>query len=152
MKQPLPCGTAIDMRRITGWLNDFTGYRHAITEGRIDRWLKQFDTPDQDLAARILDVTDFITHEQINSAFRSILATLDGWHIEEEKRIGRWYFVAFSASAGESGDEMLHCFRQANNLNGRRYNHLFKYKSELLQENLGPNDSVVFIDKFFRNW
>jgi hypothetical protein len=76
------------------------------------------------------------------------MVNLEGWNIDEEHRQGKWRFVAFSASAGESGDEMLHVFRLANRLNLKKYNHLFIYKSELLSENLGSKDTVVFIDDF----
>lgn len=148
MKEPRPRGTAIDMGRISSWMSDFASYRHSVTEGRIERWLRQFASDDQDLAARVLDCIDFVSREQMAAAFRSFLASLDGWHRDEDQRQGQWRFVAFSASAGESGDEMLHLFRLANMLNGRQYNHLFIYKSELLSENLGPNDTVVFIDDF----
>jgi hypothetical protein len=43
---------------------------------------------------------------------------------------------------------MLHRFRQANGLAGRGHNELFIYKSQLLGEDLGPEDTVVFVDDF----
>lgn len=136
------------MARMGNWTSDFTGYRHAITEERIDRWLGQFDKKDRDLAARTLDCIDFITHEQMTKAFRSILSSLNGWSRNRKERVGRWRFVAFSVSAGESGDTMLHKFRLATGLNGRQYNDFFIHKSDLLKEKLGPNDTVVFVDDF----
>jgi len=43
---------------------------------------------------------------------------------------------------------MLHHFRVANGLNGRQYNELFIHKSALLEQRLGPEDTVVFVDDF----
>jgi len=148
MKTPLPRRTPIDIARMSSWLADFSGYRHSVTEGRIDRWLEQFDAGDRDLAARVLDAVDFVSREQMHSALRSALAAIDGWSLDEGARRGRWRFVAFAVSAGESGDEMLRTFRSANGLSGRRYNELFIHKSELVREELGPEDTVVFIDDF----
>jgi hypothetical protein len=136
------------MARMASWRTEFGGYRYPVTEARIDRWLDQFQNADRDLAARVLDCVDFIAHEQMGEAFRSILNGLPGWHQLEEQRQGKWRFVAFSTSAGESGDAMLRLFRHANNLAGKQFNELFIYKSELLSENLGSEDTVVFVDDF----
>src|SRR5947207_8778303 len=148
MKEPLPRGVVVDARRMRSWLDTITGYRHAVNEERIDRWLEQFDAADQDLAARILDSVDFISAGQVTQGFRAILGGLTGWSRNEPERQGRWRFVALSASAGESGDTMLHRFRMANNLTGRQYTDLFVYKRDLLQEKLGPGDTVLFVDDF----
>jgi hypothetical protein len=148
MKEPLPRGAAVDARRMRSWLDTFTGYRHAVNEARIDRWMEQFDAADRDLAARILDSVDFISAGQVTQGFRAILGGLTGWSTNEAQRQGRWRFVALSASAGESGDTMLHRFRIANNLTGRQYTDLFVYKRDLLQEKLAPGDTVVFVDDF----
>lgn len=146
MKKPLPRSTRIDMARMARWAGEFSGYRVTVTEARIDRWLSQFRPSDRDIAARILDSVDFITSEQITASYRSILGSLEGWSVDEALRQGKWRFTAFSASAGESGDTMLHKFRLANNLSNRRFNELFIYKSDLLKEELGADDSVVFVD------
>ena len=148
MKQPKDRNLPIDVVRMGEWLNDFSGYRININEGRIDRWLQQFDGNDHDLAARILDAVDFITEQQMTHAFRNILNGLDGWNSNSDRRAGKWRFVAFSQSAGESGDTMLYKFRHANNLAGNQYNKLFIHISDLLREGLGPNDTIVFIDDF----
>lgn len=148
MKRPRARGAAIDNRRMRSWETDFSGYRIAVTEERIDRWLKQFRKKDKDLAARVLDAVEFITHAQIAAGFRSILNSLPGWNIDERFRRGKWRFVTFTSSAGESGDTMLHQFRLANNMTNRRFNSLFVYKSDLLREALGPDDTVVFVDDF----
>ena len=148
MKEPSPRNTPIDMARMIAWTDDFTGYRYTITEQRIDRWLNQFDEDHRDIAARVLDCVDFISHEQMVQAFREILNSLEGWHRDESQRQGKWRFVAFSGSAGESGDSMLHKFRLANGLNGRIYDNLFIHRSDLLRENLGADDTIVFVDDF----
>src|SRR4051794_14153052 len=148
MRAPKHRGSPVDMARMRGWVEEFAGYRIAVNEGRIGRWLQQFEEADRDLAARLLDVVDFIGNDQIAAAFREALSGLPGWSPDENRRSGRWFFVAFSSSAGESGDQMLHRFRTANNLAGRRYDYLFHYRSELLMLAPGEEDTVVLIDDF----
>ena len=148
MKQPKPRNSKIDMARFRIWTSTFSGYRHNVNEDRIDRWLKQFQNNHLDIAARILDCVDFVSSEQMTSAFRSILQGLEGWDNDKSKRIGRWRFCPFSGSAGESGDTMIHKFRHANRLSSRLYNELFIYRSDLLREGLTSDDTVVFIDDF----
>ena len=125
MRRPLRRGTPIDMARMTSWVSLFAGYRISVTEQRIDRWLDQFADSDRDAAARVLDCVDYFTHEQMASAFRSVLRGMDRWNMRQRERRGQWRFVAFSASAGESGDTMLHKFRLANGLGSRKHNQLF---------------------------
>ncbi|HEX3142344.1 MAG TPA: hypothetical protein VHQ64_00100 [Pyrinomonadaceae bacterium] len=127
---------------------DFPGYRITVTEERVDRWIGQFRRADHDLAARVLDSVDFITGEQITAAFRSILKSIPGWNVEEDQRDGRWRFVPFSSSSGESGDAMMHKFRLANGLTSKKHKDLFIWKSDLLRADLGPEDTVVFVDDF----
>lgn len=148
MKQPFRRNTPIDQKRISRWLDPFVTYRDTVTEIRINRWLEQFDKRNHDLAARVLDAVEFITNQQIRSAFRSILNSIHGWHKDKRIRKGKWRFAAYSYSAGESADTMLHVFRQANGLSGKAYNELFIHKSKLLIEKLGPEDTVVFVDDF----
>lgn len=148
MKTPLPPGTPIDRSRFSRWLLDFIGYRYSVSEQRIDRWLDQFNGEDKDTAARILDCVDFVTHQQMVAAFRNTLNILPGWDRNESLRQGRWRFISFSTSAGESGDTMLHVFRRANELTGSQYNELFIYKSDLLNQELGTEDTVIFVDDF----
>ena len=147
MRRAKDRGAPRDAARFTGWAQAFAAYRHAVDEGRLDRWLKQF-APDEDLAARLLDCVDFITHDQIANAFRSILKGLDGWHWQKSKRQGKWRFVSFSSHSGESGDAMLHQFRVANGMATRYFNDLFISRSELLREPLEAEDTVVFVDDF----
>jgi hypothetical protein len=148
MKSPQGVGAAITMERMRIWMDDFSGYRVTITEHRIQRWLEQFQEGHRDLAARLLDVVDFVGNDQISKAFRAALQSLDGWSSDANQRLGRWFFVPFSASAGESGDHMLNLFRTANNLGGRGYNDLFRYRSELLELAPSDGDTVVFVDDF----
>ncbi len=131
------------------WVTNFAGYRHGVNEDRIDRWLKQFKADHRkNVAARLLDVVDFIGPEQISRTYSALLGAIPGWHEQEARRDGRWFFVAYSGSAGKSGDAMLHNFRIANRLNGRKFDNQFLYKSQLAGEELTENDTIVFIDDF----
>ena len=116
MKTPRPREAEVDVDRVEGWLSDFSSYRHGVTEKRIDRWLDQFDNAHRDLASRILDCVDYIPHEQIGAAFRSLLAGLPGWSKHENQRQGKWRFVPFTLTSGKSGDSMIHHFRIATGL------------------------------------
>ncbi len=146
MKTPRPRLSPINGNRYRSWRETFQSYRHVINDNNIDRWLEQFGRNDRDIAARILDSIEFISSEQIASSYRAALAQLPGWHRDGDSRNGEWRFAPFSRSSGESGDAMIHKFRLANNLNGRQYNELFVYRSELME--LTENDTVVFIDDF----
>ncbi len=148
MKTPTRRNARIDSRRLRSWANEFAGYRHHVSEDRIRAWITRFDEEHHDLAARVLDCIDFFSHDQIVGAFRSVLQGLEGWSINKRKRDGSWRFVAYSASAGESGDSMLHKFRHANNLAAKKYNELFIPRSDILRERLGADDTVVLIDDF----
>jgi hypothetical protein len=149
MKQPKPRGSAINTQtRRRAWLSTFTGYRHSVNETTIDLWLEQFDQKHRDIAARILDCVEFLTHEQMSQAFRSVLNSISGWHKDKRRRAGKWRFVPFSGSAGQSGDSMLHKFRLANEMSSKQYNELFIYRSDLLREGLGADDTVIFVDDF----
>ncbi len=159
MKVPKARGVPVDAARMRDWLDDFTGYRVNVNEGRIDRWLRQFHNGHRDVAARVLDAVEFITNEQIAEAYRQLLRSLPGWHLNAARRRGIWRFVPFSFSAGESGDSMLHMFRVANALQHRRYDELFIHIRDLPGEGLGEDDTVVFVDDFsgtgdqaVRNW
>src|SRR5207249_3575458 len=130
-----------------------------VNEGRIDRWLGQFQAAHRDIAARVLDATEFVSNEQIAEAYRQALRALPGWHMNQARRRGRWRFVPFSFSAGESGDSMLHVFRVANALQHRRYDELFIHIRDLPSAALDEDDTVVFVDDFsgtgdqaVRNW
>ena len=133
---------------MNNWMADFGGYRHQVTEAKIERWLEQFDEPHQDLAARILDGIDFIGRTQMSNLFRDVLGAIPGWHDNPNQRKGRWCFVAYSGSAGESGDSMLHSFRIATGLDGRRHNEMFIHRSDLVIKRLTPDDTVILIDDF----
>lgn len=148
MKVPKEQGAPVNLRRFRRWVNDFAGYRYNVSEDRIRDWMQQFSSQDKDLAARVLDCVDFFSHDQISAAFRSVLRGIEGWHANPNKRSGRWRFVAYSASAGESGDSMMYKFRHANNMAGSRYSELFIYRSDIIRERLGPEDTVVLVDDF----
>jgi hypothetical protein len=130
------------------WQRRFAGYRQGVTEQGIIDWLDGFEPGDRDTAARLLDAVEFIPAAQVHAAYRSILSILPGWQRTATRRTGRFAFVAFSTSAGESGDNMLHQFRLANNLNHHEWDRLFIGRSDLLRAGLGATDTVVFVDDF----
>ena len=148
MKAPLARNAPVAQQRMSSWLADFTGYRHNVNVETIRLWLDQFAAKDRDLGARVLDCVDFVTHERVAAAFRNILNSLPGWNVNPIHRIGRWAFVAFSGTPGESGDSMLHKFRNANGLGRRQFGDLFLYKRDLPGAGFGPEDNIVFVDDF----
>lgn len=148
MKQPLKRGELITPARLKRWVDDFGSYRHQVTDLKVQSWLDQFQSDHKDVAARLLDSVDFVGFTQISKLFRDILGAIPGWHIDPTKRKGKWRFVAYSGSAGESGDTMLHLFRLANNLDRKAFNDLFITRSDLVRANLTADDTVVFVDDF----
>ena len=148
MKKPRDRGVEIGPKRFAAWLAHFSGYRIPITHGMIELWMKQFSPQDQDLAARILDAVLFLNTQHIHTRFRESLESIEGWHKQKGKRAGRWFFVPFSGSAGESGDSMVHAFRTATLMTSKAYNDLFVYRSDLVSLKPGPDDTVVLIDDF----
>lgn len=148
MRSPRGRGTPVDAARIGSWLERFDGYRVAATNERIRKWLARFRSEDTDLGARLLDAVNFLKPEDMEEALRGMVGRLPGRHRDQAQLQGRWRFVAFSVSAGESGDTMLHTFRRALGLTGSQYNDLLVHKADLLREGLGAEDSVVFLDDF----
>lgn len=148
MRTPADRGTPVDDQRLERWLERFAGYREQVTRDRIGRWLTQFAAGDRDLGARILDALEFFRLDQQSQAFSSVLGALPGWSRNAARRHGRWRFVAFGIQSGESGDAMLAAFRRANGLSRADFNELFIHKADLLSANLGPKDTVVFVDDF----
>lgn len=148
MKAPQPRGAAIDVQRRRRWTGNFSTYRHQVSEQTITDWVGQFSAAHRDVAARLLDVVDFYSMDRISGAFKTALAALPGWHITKAQRQGKWRFAGLSRSAGESGDAMMHRFRVANGLDGKKFNELFIHPSQILLEKLGPDDTLVFIDDF----
>lgn len=148
MKRPRPENTPVDPQRLRAWLDGFAAYRHAVTKASIESWLDQFQQKHQDIAARVLDAVEFFGADQIAAALRKALKAIPGWDIAPMKRQGQWRFVAYSGSAGESGDTMLHQFRLANGLDGKRFRELFIHRSEIVLQKLGVEDTLVFLDDF----
>ncbi len=148
MRRPKATNSPIDKQRISDWVVRFSGYRQDITPRRVAAWMDQFTSTDRDLAARVLDCVNYVSHASMDDAFRRILARLSGWDRTKERRVGKWRFVGFSRAAGESGEAMLHKFRSATGLSSDRYNELFINKRDLVQENLTTADTVVFVDDF----
>jgi len=148
VRKPKARGKPIDIGRIQSWLDRFYGYRVTVTDERVRIWLANFGDKDRDLGARVLDAVTFINSEDMEVTIREMVGRLPGWHRSKARRLGKWRFVAFSISAGESGDSMIHRSRTALRLTGRQFDELFIYRADLLREELGPNDSVVFFDDF----
>jgi len=148
MKRPKNRGVAVNPKRYNGWLAAFRNYRVPVNQELIQHWLSQFDDAHRDIAARVLDSVLFLDQAHIETSFRTMLSSLEGWHRFKTRRQGRWYFVPFSRSAGESGDSMTHAFRRANGLSTRHFDELFIQRSELPLLKLGPDDHVVLIDDF----
>lgn len=148
MRQPNNRNSKIDAVRLQEWVSRFSAYRDPPTDGRIDRWLKQFKRHDRDIAARLLDSVEMIALPKILAAFQQCLTGLPGWHIDKNRRKGRWFFVGFATSPGESADQMMHLFRQANGLESDNFAGLFKWFSELPGLDLKDGDNIVFVDDF----
>lgn len=148
MKRPNRRGARISQRRMQHWLEEFAAYRYTVTEQKIDRWLEQFGPANVDLAARVLDCVELVGHDKLSSTFRQLLAAIPGWNSDIRHLRGKWRFVAYSSSAGESGDSMLHSFRLANRLDTNVFNNMFIGRSDLVREKLTAEDTVVFIDDF----
>jgi len=148
MNRPLDRGSEISARRYKKWLAHFAGYRNPVTQQLIELWLGQFSKKDRDVAARILDSVLFINLQHINVCFKQLINSLDGWHPVQSKRKGRWFFVPFSGSVGESGDTMVHAFRMATAMTKRQFDPLFIHRSELVSKKLASEDTVVLLDDF----
>jgi hypothetical protein len=138
----------VDPQRLRGWLDDFAAYRYAVTKASIESWFDQFQQEHRDTAARVLDVIEFFGADRIAAALRKAIGAIPGWDIVSGKRKGQWRFVAYSGSAGESGDTMLHQFRLANGLDGKKFKDLFIHRSEIVLQQLGSEDTLVFLDDF----
>ncbi len=148
MKPPQAPGTSIDYKRKKRWHGHFLHYRYAPTVADIEEWVDQFDVAHRDVGARILDSVEVISRQQIDQAFRQLLAVLPGWNKNPKRRKGRWRFVPYSISAGESGDVMVACLRQAMGLRGRDYNELFVQPPDLVRQQLKDEDTLVLVDDF----
>lgn len=146
MREPSPAGTLVDTERFNEWTNRFAGYRRTVTNPKIKAWLNQFTEPDRDVAARILDCVEYINLEQVEVGLAAVLSDLTGWHRTKKRRKGKWRFVAFSRSGAESGQLMVYHLRTAAGLSPDRYDELFIDKRDLLLQELGPDDTVVFVD------
>jgi hypothetical protein len=146
VRNPGARGRPIDAARVAKWLADFSGFQSDVTASKINRWLDQFHPNDRDIAARLLDAVEFYSPARISDAFRRVLPRLPGWSADPARRKGRWLFVPYAASGGESGGAMLHSLRRANGLSGARFNSLFPHAADLATADLGPADTVIFVD------
>jgi hypothetical protein len=148
LKAPQPSGAPINAQRRRRWTNNFSTYRHQVSEQSLSDWIEQFADNHRDVSARLLDVVDFYSIDRISGAFRTALNALPDWHRDQRRRNGKWRFAGLSHSAGESADAMMHRFRIANGLDGKPHNELFIHPSQILTEKLGADDILVLIDDF----
>jgi hypothetical protein len=148
MRPPLVPGSVIDKVRKRRWYERFLHYRYPPTQAEIDDWIGQFDDAHSDLAARLLDSVEVVNRQQIDQAFRTLMNTLPGWHRFKTRRHGRWRFVPYSISAGESGDVMVAYLRQALGMRQKQYSRLFIQPQNLPRERLNEDDTVVLVDDF----
>src|SRR5207244_10949620 len=86
--------------------------------------------------------------QQMDLAFRGLMAALPGWHRQKSIRQGKWRFVPYSISAGESGDVMISYLRQALGMRHKSYNELFIQPQKLAQARLTSEDTFVLVDDF----
>lgn len=147
MNKPSQINRPIDNKRFRKWAK-FSSYRSPATRQVIEEWLTQFTSGHRDLGARLLDAIMYFELSSIISNFQSILNSMTGWHTDPQKRTGRWFFVAMSGSAGESGDLMLSEFRRANGLTHKMYDRNFITRSELVRQGLTNEDTIVLVDDF----
>jgi hypothetical protein len=101
-----------------------------------------------DVAARVLDSVELVSRLQIEAAFKTLMASVPGWHRRKSMREGKWRFVPYSFSSGESGDQMIAAFRQAMGMRTRHYDELFIFPRNLIDQQLSGQDTVVLIDDF----
>ena len=148
MRQPRPTGTTVDTARKKTWHDRFLHYRYPPTPDEISVFLRQFGSKHEDVAARILDSVEVVSRTQIEQAFRTLMEKLPDWHRGKTKRKGKWRFVPYSFSSGESGDQMIAAFRQAMGLKQSCYNELFIHPRDLLDQKLRSKDTVVLVDDF----
>lgn len=149
MRPPLERGVPADTRRVERWMTYFAGYWEPLTRAKIEEWIGQFQEEHRDLAARLLDSTVFYSRNSVTTAFRALIPVLqDRFGFGDAAAQGRWFFVPFSTSAGQSADSMIHAFRVANGMDSKAHDDKFCYRSDLVSKRLGPDDTVVLIDDF----
>jgi hypothetical protein len=148
VRQPSPVGAIVDDERTRRWHERFLHYRYPPSRDDIKSFLKQFGAKYRDVGARLLDSVEVVTRVQIEQAFRTLMQNLPGWHRNKSMRQGKWRFVPYSFSAGESGDQMIAFFRQAMGMRQRQYDELFIHPRELVDQKLRGEDTVVLIDDF----
>lgn len=148
MRQPSPPGTTVDLARKQIWQGRFSHYRYPPSIDEINAFLKQFGRAHKDVAARLLDSVEVVTRVQIEQAFQTLMANLPGWHRLKTRRSGKWRFVPYSFSSGESGDQMIAAFRQAMGMKHKAFDELFIHPRDLVDQKLRGEDIVVLVDDF----
>lgn len=132
---------------LTTWVERFRYYRDPPDKAAIEAWLNLFNAEHQAVAAKVLDNVVIVSERQIHEGYRRALNNLDGWHLDEAQRKGRWFFVGFGKPS-ESGPAMLRLFKEANDMAVAKYEPLFRSLADLPALKLTALDTVVFIDDF----
>lgn len=138
---------AIGLQRLDDWASRFRYYRASPDRDDIAAWVRLFAKVDQPLAAKVLDHTDLVSEQQIMAAFKAALEGIAGWQRNKAQREGRWFFAGFG-KAGESGQTMLHKFREANNMASKKFDEMFVSGSDFPSLLLNSQDTVIFVDDF----
>jgi len=115
-----------------------------VTKGKIFTWLRQFEEEHKPVALKLLKEVIFYDSAKILGCCIDLYSQARRQLGEE---ISKSWILALG-NAGKSGDEMLHKFRQANNLHTRNFDHLFKYKSEIASLGDSFSGNLIFIDDF----
>lgn len=145
MQKPKKRNTRVSAERLAQWAERFAAYRDPPNQNKISDWLGQFDEADKDVAARILDAIEVVSHLNVAQGYRDVLNHLDGWHHDPARRAGRWFFLGFGRP-GASGHTMLSVFREANGLEFDMYDDLFPNLADVLKLGLTSEDTIVFVD------
>lgn len=137
----------ITLERLQEWYDRFRFYRHPPSREELIAWIRQFTPEHQVIGAKVLDHVILVSDADIQQGYHNALAALNGWSAVENLREGRWAFVGLGGQA-ESGQAMLHMFREANGLTSDHHQALFVTLADLPEMRLTARDTVVFVDDF----
>ena len=141
----LPEGLTLE--RLAAWFGRFRFYRHPPSQEELLAWIQQFSPEDHRLAATILDQVVLLSDVEIQQGYHDALAALPGWSVDDAVRQGNWVFVGLGGQ-GESGQTMLHMFREAVGLTSDRFQAMFATPADLPALRLTAHDTVIFVDDF----
>lgn len=115
-----------------------------VNKGKIISWLRQFDESHQPIALKVLQQLRFYDISQIHKSCKSL------FNIVKEECGDKLENVIFMGlgSAGKSGAMMLTQFRRSNRMHPAKYQHMFKYATEVTSLSSTFDGTIVFIDDF----